>query len=74
MTTNRVTYGLSQSESPRVNVLGILFFLLGTPHLYEAFKRQRKSPRPFSFNITSYGAVMLMAAIVAALVECSVFF
>lgn len=59
-----------QSDQPtpaKVSVLGILFFLLGTPHIYEALKRREQAPG--TVILSPQAAVIVTAGIIAAVIE-----
>lgn len=50
---------LAPSRAPKVSLLGILFFLLGAPHLYSFLQRRSTSPQPF--KAFPLAALMLLA-------------
>ncbi|HIK43786.1 MAG TPA: hypothetical protein IGR64_02750 [Leptolyngbyaceae cyanobacterium M65_K2018_010] len=57
-----------QSSSP-VSFLGLLFFLLGAPHLYGALKRRAQRRKPFT--PARYWMVALLAGAIAGAFELS---
>lgn len=69
MGPNQAVHRGDQSATPRVSVIGVLFFLLGTPHIYESLRRQSLVVR--QKIAIPYGRMVLLAAILAALLELS---
>ena len=58
----------SESASPlKVDVLQLMFFLLGAPHIYGALKANSKPERAFTFPAYSY--LLPLAAVIAGGVE-----
>ncbi len=70
MTTTQMTTTAGQNSSSSTSILGILFFLLGAPHLYGALKRRAERPRRFS--PASYAAAVLLTGAIATAVELSI--
>jgi hypothetical protein len=69
MSANPLTHRTNQTAAPKVSVLGILFFLLGMPHVYGAFSRRLGlSGVRTAFP---YGKVVMVAATLAAVIELS---
>ncbi|TVP67076.1 MAG: hypothetical protein EA342_09670 [Leptolyngbya sp. LCM1.Bin17] len=68
MLANQSSSYLGQSPA-RVSVLGILFFLLGAPHIYGALKRRARRRKPFV--PTRYVMVAALASAIAGVVELS---
>jgi hypothetical protein len=67
MTTQRTA---SPTESPtplKVDVLQLMFFLLGAPHIYGALRANDKTQRGFTFPAYSY--LIPLAAVIAGGVE-----
>ncbi|MGF1568479.1 MAG: hypothetical protein ACFCVD_10485 [Nodosilinea sp.] len=52
-----------------INFLGIIFFLLGAPHIYGFL--QRRARRPRLFTPSRYVAVALLAGAIAGAIEIS---
>jgi|GEM_PF-1060496 len=69
MTTAQVTSPAGQKSSSSVSILGILFFLLGAPHVYGALKR--RAERPKQFSPFPYAAAILLTGAIATAVEFS---
>lgn len=70
MATTQINLSAGQSPRSEVSILGILFFLMGCPHLYGALKRRAAQPR--QFNATPYAAAVLLAGAIAGVVEFAV--
>ncbi len=71
MMTNPSNY-TAQPSLPRANVLSLVFFMLGAPHLYAFLKRSESSGRG-SHGMSQYALMALMAGAIASLVELSIF-
>ena len=71
MTTSQMISPTGQQSSSNVSILGILFFLLGAPHVYGALKRRAERPRRFS--PVPYAAAVLLTGAIATAVEFSIF-
>jgi hypothetical protein len=70
MSANQATRQLKQRpSSPRVSILGVLFFLLGMPHIYQVFSRKVNLPKVQSG--LPYGRLVMAAAVLAILLELS---
>lgn len=70
MTTHRINTPISQSRPVSVSILGLIFFLLGAPHIYSAFKGRSVAPK--AFDATPYAAVAVLAVAIATAVELSI--
>lgn len=70
MTTTPMNLNAGQPVRSEGSILGILFFLMGAPHLYGALKRRNRKPKGFRF--TPYAAAVLFLGVVAGVVELSV--
>jgi hypothetical protein len=70
MTTAQMTPPAGQKSSSSVSVLGILFFLLGAPHVYGALKRRAEQPKRFS--PATYAVAVLLTGAIATAVEFSI--
>jgi hypothetical protein len=57
---------------PRMSILGLLFFMLGTPNIYAALQRQSDNVTYGGGNVPRYALVVLVAVAIAGLVEMSV--
>ena len=71
MTTRQISNDVGQPGLPTANILGIILFLLGAPHLYAFLKRPTGVPR--QTNTGRYAMVVLLAGLFAGLLELSVF-
>ncbi len=71
MLANQSGSYLGQPSSP-VSILGILFFLLGAPHIYSALQRRAQRPRP-SVTPARYVLVAVLVSAIAGAVEISLF-
>jgi len=69
MGAHRVSPQSNKPAAPKVSVLGLLFFMLGTPHIYEVFKRQSVIARPAT--LLPFSRMILIAATIAVLFELS---
>ncbi|MGD1904793.1 MAG: hypothetical protein ACFB0C_02230 [Leptolyngbyaceae cyanobacterium] len=70
MTTDPINTNLSQPNLGRTSILGLLFFMMGAPHLYAAIKPSSHSQA--SFGVPRYVLVVALAGAIASLVELSV--
>jgi hypothetical protein len=69
MSAHQVSSQSNQSTAPKLSVLGLLFFMLGTPPIYEVFQRQSVITR--AANLVLFNRMILMAAAIAVMVELS---
>jgi len=69
MATNPANSDFGQSRLPAMSVLGILFFMLGTPNIYAFLKRRAEVTHPG--GTPRYAWVALMAMAIAGLFELS---
>jgi hypothetical protein len=67
MSAHQINHSIDRSSAAKVNVLGLLLFLMGAPHIYEIFKRQAVMTR--SANLLTVNRLILIAAVLAALIE-----
>lgn len=72
MTTNQLNSGLGQPNSSKMSILGILFFMMGSPNLYAFFNRRAATPTYSGNGTPRYLLVVLLAMAIAGLVELSV--
>lgn len=70
MTTTQMTSTAGQNSSSEVSILGILFFILGAPHLYSALKR--RAERRQRFSPVPYAAAVLLTGAIATVIELSI--
>lgn len=71
MTTPQIRTDLGQTNVTQANVLGIIFFILGAPHLYGALKRSSTRSGGM-FTPARYLIMAMLAALLAGIVEFSV--
>lgn len=69
MTTNQNPVFPGQPNPPQVSVLGIIFFILGAPHLYGFLKRRAARPKPLT--PVRYAMLALLAGAIASVLEMS---
>jgi hypothetical protein len=69
MTTNPM-HPHSQPGFSRTSILGLIFFMLGAPHLYAFLKRPCHQPQVS--GVTRYALMALVAGAIASLVELSI--
>jgi hypothetical protein len=71
MSTSHTHPGLNPLLVPQKNsVLGLIFFLLGAPHLYIFLKRRQHFSRPT--HASRYVMAALLVTAIASLVELSI--
>lgn len=70
MIVNQPNEGAAQGGVSKVNLLGILSFLLGAPHLY-AFLKERQAPSKTATGVAHYAAALLLAGAFAGWLEFS---
>ena len=70
MSTNQSNLYVRQPDSPnKLNILGLLFFLMGAPHLYSVVRRWNTTPR--LGHLSRYGRLVLLAGAIATILELS---
>lgn len=71
MATHEIQPNINDRSSlPKTNVLGIIFFLFGAPHIYGALKQGLVVPE--RFTTARYVMVALIAGAIASIIEFSV--
>ncbi|NJN23077.1 MAG: hypothetical protein HC812_20265 [Leptolyngbya sp. RL_3_1] len=69
MTTHPI-HSRHQPDFSRTSILGLIFFMLGAPHLYAFLKRPATGPQ--LSGVTRYALMALVAGAIASLVELSI--
>jgi hypothetical protein len=67
--TQHVNGYIAQPQPPKLSIIGLLFFLLGTPHLYSFWNRRQVTAR--SGSASYYAKLALIAGAIAAILEFS---
>lgn len=70
MTPQQIFRPVRQTDFPETSLLGILFFLMGAPHIYGALRRRAIQPRPAALpQIPQYVALGLLAVTLMSVAE-----